>query len=174
MPQLLIGTHFKRPKAPISFPNGAGKPDTTYYFKPRDPNDENSEHVCLVENAAHIQRLLSISEGYYIAEDQAADDSVARPAAAPVAAPKVTGGTEAQALADVPHGTSTASGDAEVEVDTEAVGKLLALPLKEFKEAIKTAPSPLLREALATEKAKGEDERPTYVKALDGQLNKAG
>lgn len=35
-----------------------------YHFKPTDPADEDSPHVCEVEDSAHAKRLLSIKEAY--------------------------------------------------------------------------------------------------------------
>ncbi len=36
----------------------------TYHFKPLDSDDENSPHVCNVDNEEHADRLLSIRESY--------------------------------------------------------------------------------------------------------------
>lgn len=36
----------------------------TYHFKPIDSDDENSPHVCDVDNEEHADRLLSIRESY--------------------------------------------------------------------------------------------------------------
>lgn len=54
---MLIESLFKRPNAPV---NLGGR---DYFFRPLDNNPE-SPHVCDVEDEAHAQRLLSITEGY--------------------------------------------------------------------------------------------------------------
>jgi hypothetical protein len=40
--------------------------EATYKFVPVDTDDETSAHVCEVEDEAHIERLLSITEAYRI------------------------------------------------------------------------------------------------------------
>jgi hypothetical protein len=57
-----IASKFDRPDAPIEL-NGR-----TYYFR-RDPSDPNGPPTAEVEDPADIQRLLSITEGYYIPGD---------------------------------------------------------------------------------------------------------
>lgn len=56
-----------------------------YEFRPLDPKDTKSPHVCEVTNKAHIERLLSIRDGYRIhgVLDSAPDAAPAVPAAAP-------------------------------------------------------------------------------------------
>ncbi|MDR1076362.1 MAG: hypothetical protein LBL59_08740 [Xanthomonadaceae bacterium] len=70
---MLIATKFKRPGAPVTIG------DTTYFFKPRDPANAQSEHVAEVTDTKHVQRLLSISEGYYLPEDTAEQLTAAKP-----------------------------------------------------------------------------------------------
>lgn len=62
---MLIACKFKRPNAPVEID------DATYYFRPIDPANADSEHVAEVSNNAHIQRLMGIPEAYYIAQAQA-------------------------------------------------------------------------------------------------------
>lgn len=84
---MLIASRIQRPSAPIDFG------DKVYYFKPRDQHDPKSEHVAVVTNKQHIQRLLTIAECYYIPDNQELQEDLgvqlvvaARPAApAPVA-----------------------------------------------------------------------------------------
>lgn len=78
---MLIGSIFKRPKAPIEMP---GK---TYFFVPIDPSNPDSEHVAEVTDEAHIQRFMQIPEGYYISKAQALPTTSKPAPAAPTPAP---------------------------------------------------------------------------------------
>lgn len=186
MPKLLIGTYFKRPKAPIQLPNGDGT-FTTYFFQPVDPANPDSEHVAIVMNAQHQQRLLAIAEGYYISEAQLAVD-VAKAAAASMSRPQAMTApfptpAPAATTADTPPpapepapepntappaetGGDSQSDSAPATTDTTAADELLALSLAAFKKAVAEAPQAVLRAALDIETARGVDERPTFTKAL--------
>jgi len=186
MPALIIGTYFRRPKAPVELPNGDGT-FTTYYFTPIDKNNPNSEHVAAVTDPKHQQKLLAIAEGYYISEAQTTAEA-AHAAAAVLARPKPAGSTDTPATppaASEPapvaaDGSSTtppateqptgsASGDASGA--TGAAQKLLALPLGAFKTALSDASRDVLQEALRIEQAQLDDDvRPTYVKAIQAKL----
>jgi hypothetical protein len=54
---MLIESLFKRPHAPVSLGT------REYFFRPLD-NNPQSPHVCEVDDPEHIERLLSITEGY--------------------------------------------------------------------------------------------------------------
>lgn len=96
----------------------------TYHFK----DDGTGRHVAMVSNSDHLGRLLSITEGYKLADDQAAQP--AAPAPAPVAptvkAPTVAvvltqgaavGSTQTQPAADpvAPQGAPDLSEDMDIE-----------------------------------------------------------
>lgn len=49
----------------VTFGNNVAT-QTTYHFKPIDPEVDQSPHVCNVENKEHVSRLLSITESYRI------------------------------------------------------------------------------------------------------------
>lgn len=51
----------------VPMPNGKGEPDTEYHFAANDRGD----HVAEVTNKAHIQRFLSIAEGYEPYDEEA-------------------------------------------------------------------------------------------------------
>lgn len=70
---MLIASKFKRPNAPIDIEG------TQYFFRPIDPANTDSPHVCEVANLQHVQRFLGITEGYYI-YDSASGGAPAGPA----------------------------------------------------------------------------------------------
>lgn len=70
---MLIASKFARPDAPIELG------DRTYFFRPGNPNARPDEHVCEVTDNTHIQRLLSIQEGYYIPEPVTPPQAAVRP-----------------------------------------------------------------------------------------------
>lgn len=153
---LLIASRFRRPNAPIDLPNEDGT-FKTYFFRPLDAKNASSEHVALVEDPAHISRLLAIPEGYYLAEDASARLKAADDAAGEMQKP---GGPGTPPPAD--GATPPATGEA---------ADLLALNLPEFKKAIAAADHDLLVQAQAIEQAKEPaDQRPTYLKALAGAI----
>lgn len=178
---LYIASKIKRPKAPITLGNGPGKAASIYYFKPVDPDNPHSEHVAFVANPAHIQRFLSITEGYHVSEADIPEGNIPKPeptvVAPPVSAsikppeaviPESVPPSDPLGTAGLPNLTGDTLEGPELPGDT-----LLALPLKEFKKAIVSADRESLRAALATEKSKpAADERPTYVKALEERLAK--
>jgi hypothetical protein len=168
MPKLTIASRIQRPSAPITLPNGEGKKVTTYYFKPRDPSDPTSEHIAVVENPAHQQRLLKIDHCYYITDDAETTGEAAAAVARPTAksGPADVVGTK---TAIAPRETKEPVAETAVDVDTAAV-ELLKLPPKEFKVAVKSAPEPVLRLARRIEEEKKEEERPTFTSAIDAAL----
>jgi len=183
MPALLIGSYFKRPKAPVELPNDDGT-FTTYFFRPVDAGNPHSEHVATVTNAKHQQRLLAIAEGYYISEAQTTVEA-AHAAAQVLAKPQATATPASTPNAEiVPPPPEELTHTAAEPSTTDPVGAiesnpaadspgakaLLELPLKAFKEAVSSANPIVLSTALELECAKGEDERPTYVKALRAAL----
>lgn len=172
---MLIGTFFRRPKAPVDMGDG-----TIYFFLPRDPSAPEGEHVCEVNNNTHIQRLLSIPEGYYIAQDE--------PSTAAPAAPRPT--PQPQPPANTPDNTNPPvnSDPAETTPATPATETTPAAVPEEIAEAAANLvglswqaiiaqtkkggiPKAVLAEALRLEQAKPEDERRSAaVKALTGAL----
>lgn len=185
MPALLIGSHFKRPKAPIELPNGDGT-FSKYFFTPVDPKNPDSEHVALIDNAKHQARLLSIEEGYYISEAQAnieaasaAAATVAKPTANAAVTDTVTA-TDA-VVATVTSNTTAAAQTTPTEPEataalapneiTDQAKQLLALNLNAFKAALPRTNKAVIEAALAIESAKSpEEERPTFSKALQTVL----
>lgn len=177
MPELLIGTYFKRPNAPVELSNDDGS-IATYFFRPVDPANPDSEHVALVSDRKHQQRLLQITEGYYISEAQLAVD-VAKAAASKTQRPSVSAPQQPLPVPTPPASDetspppSTSAGTAspvapEASDVDKAAAELLGLPLAAFKQAIadeKTAQA-ILQKALEVESARGSEERPTYTKHL--------
>lgn len=101
---MLIATYFKRPNSPIELPNGDGT-FKTYFFRPIDPSVDGSEHVADVIDKAHIARLLTITEGYYIANadgllDAAAAAATIKPPTAPIPQPEPPAAPAAPSLLD--------------------------------------------------------------------------
>lgn len=180
---MLIASRFKRPTAPVNLPKEGGG-STDYFFKPIDPSSPDSEHVAEVTNTAHVSRLLSIPEGYYIAEAEtllrsaaaAASAGSLRPvavatAAAPVATVATAAAPPAAAPVDVEIESRTAPAASE-EVVATAAALIDLQSLKAFKEAIGKVSDAVLQSALDQESAKGDDERATYTKALRAALKK--
>ena len=180
---MLIASRFKRPNAPINLPNADGT-TKDYFFRPVDPASPESEHVAEVTDAGHIQKLLSIAEGYYVAEANAALDAaktLAASGARPVAQPTepVPAPAQPDAAADQPQpssDTETQQDDQGTDESTpagdvsEAAAALLELSLAKFKAALAETPKPVLEAALSIETAKGADERATVVKQLKATL----
>lgn len=176
---MLLGTYFRRPNAPIELG------DKKYFFKPRNPNDPESEHVCEVTDKGHLQRLLAIAEGYYIADDQPPTAPAARPQAAPVATLDTSTGQvsgdasvagNAGAAATAGDGADQTGGGREEETDTsEAARNLLDLHWQKLRAEVAKGgiPKAVLREAQALETARGEDARSTVLKALEQAIGAA-
>lgn len=174
---MLIASRFKRPTAPVSLQSKDGSLKH-YFFRPIDPASPDSEHVAEVAEAEHIQRLLQIPEGYYIAESNAVLDAataVASKATRPIAAavpvkPEVaTQEPATQAPVAVEQAGSEAATDEDA--DTSAAAKaLIELKLSDIKKALPSTPRAVLRAALAMESGKGNDERVTVVKHLKAAL----
>ncbi len=110
---MLIGSRFKRPKAPIELP---GK---TYFFVPIDPSNPDSEHVAEVTDEEHIQRFMQIPEGYYISKAQALP-TASKPAAATPAPPAAATTTTAPPPVDPPAKTPE---ELQAEVDAAAAAE---------------------------------------------------
>lgn len=179
---MLIASKFARPNAPVELPNGDGT-FTTYYFRTLPGAPLNGEHVAEIENAKHIERLLGIPEGYHISVAGEAAKAQAAIAASqmrsqppvasvpqPVAPP--TPETPAGAPPAAPTGTVPAPEATPELVETRAAADaLLALPLKDFKVALPTASALVVREAIVIEEGRPEqDQRPTFLRALNAQL----
>jgi hypothetical protein len=179
-----IRSRFHRPNAPVSLPNN-GKPDTVYYFKPSDPTNPFSPHVCDVTNKTHAQRLLIIDYGnaYFIHDEDAPADAVPIDLPAPPR-PAATGelakGTAADLKAEGDRQPEPTTGLPPVSGDTLEgkpldVNELLAKPIKDFKAALKTVSKGEATEALEIEKAKPDDaQRPTVIKALEERIAAKG
>lgn len=56
-----VGTKEVGTKVPFG---SHGSKQTVYHFKPIDPDDHDSPHVCNVPDQAHFDRLISIKEGF--------------------------------------------------------------------------------------------------------------
>jgi|SRR3972149_2317336 len=61
---MLIQCLLKRPNGTEIKFGDVNKPLAVYHFKPQDPGNSESPHVCEVTDEAHIARFLSIKEGY--------------------------------------------------------------------------------------------------------------
>lgn len=69
-----ILSKIKRPGgSKIPMPNGKGVPDTEYFFEP----NERGDHVAEVTNKAHVQRFLSIIEGFEPYDEEAVAEAQA-------------------------------------------------------------------------------------------------
>jgi hypothetical protein len=194
---MLIACRFHRPNAPVVLPNPDGT-TTTYFFRPIAPNSPESEHVAEVEPAHHVERLLAIPEGYYIAEANAALASAAAAAAGSTPKPVQPAPIEtAAAIAPVAPATAAAAvppveatvappaaptdqaGDTTPPPDSparkvleDAAHELLARSPAAFKAAVQTVAPDVLKVALEIEGLKGSEERATYTKALRAALSK--
>lgn len=195
MSAFLIGCRFKRPNSPVELPNGDGT-FTSYYFRPIDPGNADSEHVALVTNADHATRLLQIPEGYYLSPNadrlkEAAQNAaaiaaaIAKPAAAaPTASTEPVPPGNADETAPPPAGdngepagnpsepegqTEKAQGEVS-DADRAAAEALLDLSLSKIKEQIPNTPKSVIKAAVELESAKGADERVTVVRALNAAL----
>ena len=175
---MLIASRFKRPEAPVNLPNADGT-TKDYFFRPVDPASPLSEHVADVTDAGHIQKLLAIGEGYYVAEANAALDAakvLAASGARPVAQQPETPPAQDHEPEQSPAGEETPQGEQDdgdngaPQDDAAAATALLDLPLAKFKAALADTPKSVLSAALAIETAKGADERATVVKQLKAAL----
>lgn len=190
---MLIASKFARPDAPIELG------DRTYFFRPGHPNARPDEHVCEVTDNTHIQRLLSIQEGYYIPEPVTPPPPAARPQApaapaatapptvdpvappAPAAAttdPIAPTGGEGTGTETAKDGSGAGEGNDAPELDADevaaAAAKLLDLSWQKVLQQVKLGgiPKPVLEEALKREQARSGDDEPraTVVKALTAAL----
>jgi hypothetical protein len=159
---MLIGSRFKRPKAPIELP------PNTYHFLPIDPANPDSEHVCEVTNEDHIQRLLSITEGYYISKAQALPTtSKPAPAAPPANPPAATASNTPPAddkSGNAATGDAATSNNGTDASDTVASG----LPV-DMEEAAKNL-NGLSWQKLKAELGKGGIEVAVVKRALEIEL----
>lgn len=167
---MLIASRFKRPHAPVTLG------DETYFFKPIDPANPDSEHVAEVENEDHIGRLLSITEGYYIAKGApVAVPIAARPAAQAVAvqAAPVTQAQQADASANAEEKSDSEPANSLTEEQAEAAQKLNALGVRQLRDALEQgAERAVIEEALRIELAKDEnDQRASTIKLLQSKLD---
>lgn len=183
---MLIGSRFHRPKAPIDL---GGQ---VYFFTPRDPQNPDSEHVCEVSDPEHIQRLLGIPEGYYIAPDQPAKTTATRPQTTPPppsATSPATGGESTPPSADAASTATDATTTPPVadppattqvalpEELQEAAANLVALSWQALSGQVKKGgiPKAVLVEALRLEQAKPEDDRRSAaIKILNHGIEAAG
>lgn len=166
---MLIASHFKRPNAPVNLPNSDGT-SKDYFFRPIDPNSPESEHVAEVTDSGHIQKLLAIAEGYYIADANAIIDSAKaaallteRPSvvqpAVPVPDPASQVATQVQPDGTVPQGgvpadataTTPAAATTSSEADAAAAAKVEDSALTEAAKALLALPLAKFKAALKTE-----------------------
>lgn len=164
---MLIACRFKRPHAPVTLG------DETYFFKPIDPANPDSEHVAEVENEEHIGRLLSIAEGYYIAKS-----------APPLMAARPVAELSVQMTEPAKQDDASADNDAEQkesdskpvqglsEEQAEAARKLNALGVRQLRDALEQdIERVVIEEALRIELAKDEnDQRASTIKLLQAKL----
>lgn len=190
---MLIGSYFKRPNTPIDIEG------VQYFFRPIDPANPDSPHVCEVANGRHAQRFLGITEGYYIPDSDTPAPVANRPTPnAPPPAPPAgenAGHADPAASASTPTSPSTETGDqggapppaatattddaggdaaADAEEIAQAAAKLIEPHWQKVLSLVKGGgiPQPVLKEALRLEQGKsGEDEpRQSVVKALQAAL----
>lgn len=161
---MLIACKFHRPNSPVTID------DKTYYFRPINLADPQSEHVCEVADKAHAQRFMGIPEGYHIAEGEL--PVAARPAAKPVPA----------VITVEPSATKEPAGDAPTpkegltDIDDETAEHAQALIANGWQKVLSLVkssdfPKPMLKEALRLEQAKPADDiRNSVVKSLQQAL----
>lgn len=165
---MLIACRFKRPKAPVDLG------DKIYFFAPVDPSNPDSEHVAVVEDKAHVQKLLAVPEAYYIATSElpAPPPVIAKPVATTVNTTVTdtdTGGTAG--------GAQGAGGDSGGDSDgtelpaeiLEAATNLNALSWQALQAKLKEGglAAVVIKAALEIEQAKPEaDQRATTIKLL--------
>lgn len=155
---MLIACRFKRPNAPVDLG------DKVYFFKPVDPANTDSEHVAVVEDNNHIQRLLQIPEAYYIAVTEL-PPTVAKPVAPASASTSVQ--------TDAGAGTASAppAKDSVGETTGEGEGSSQNLPPKELQEQGE-ALNGLSWQALQAQLKKGGIAKAVIKVALDLELAK--
>lgn len=170
---MLIACRFKRPNAPVDLG------DKVYFFKPVDPANPDSEHVALVDDNAHIQRLLQIPEAYYIALTEL-PPTVAKPKAPQTPPTKDDDGTAGDKN-DAPAGSKppvgiTDSGNAQVPPPKELQEQgeaLNGLSWQKLQAELKKGgiDKAVIKIALDIEQAKPEaDQRGTTLKFLSAAL----
>lgn len=164
---MLIASRFKRPLAPIDFG------DQVYFFKPVDPSNPDSAHVCDVKDTGHIGRLLGITEGYYVPEDH--EVANARPVASkPV--PRAAATVETPPATVKPAETTPPAAvelSALPEEQADAAKNLSELSWQKLKAVLKEGgiAGAVIHEALRIEQAKPEeDQRSTNIKVLSQAL----
>lgn len=128
---------------------------TTYHFKPANPNDPNSPHLCDVKDKNHAQRFLGISEGYCLPGDAPAQKPAAPVAPPPSPTDQTVASTE-QAPADPATAPVVASTEPSEQVPLEAKSD------DELREIIKEAtgryPHPNTSREKLIAKIRGEDD----------------
>lgn len=173
---MLIASKIHRPNAPIVL--GQGADQRTYYFRPYEPTNPNSEHVAEVANDDDIATLLAIREGYHIAQSGKA--IAAKPASqpaplAPVVTPSAPADTTAPPVTDSTgqDASITTSLAANVDITDPEIEKaalsLHELGANQFKAEVRKGgiPAAVLGAALRIEQAKAEDDqRETLIKVL--------
>lgn len=143
---------------------------TNYHFKPADPANPHSPHVAEVTNEAHIQRFLSIVEGYciYTTPDATPAATASRPTAQTQTAPP----PESNGISPVDGGGIPAALDTELE---EAGKQLNALNWQKLNAELAKGgiDEAVVTRALAIELAKPEaDQRDTTIKIIKKYLGK--
>lgn len=172
-----IASKIKRPNAPITI---GGE---TYFFRPNDPSNPDSEHVAEVENEEHIGRFLSITEGYCVAKSEPMPVAArpAKPAAPQKEAPKAPEGAATNTQSADTSGGENKSDETKAQSEAgglteeqqEAANKLNALGVAKMREELAAgAIDPaVIAEALRIEEAKAEDDqRSTTIKLLKAEL----
>ncbi len=166
---MLIACRFKRPKAPVDLG------DRVYFFTPVDPSNPDSEHVAVVEDNVHVQKLLAVPEAYYIAtsEPPAAPQLAAKPQAIALSnQPSSTGAaqTAADEGAGKPGTEAAGGGDAQLPAELiEAATNLNGLSWQALQAKLKEGgiDKVVIKAALDIELAKPEaDQRATTIKLL--------
>ena len=153
---MLIACRFKRPNAPVDLG------DKVYFFKPVDPANADSEHVAVVEDNNHIQRLLQIPEAYYIAVTEL-PPTVAKPVA--------PASTSVQTDAGAGTANAPPANDLTGEKTGEGEGNSQNLPPKELQEQGE-ALNGLSWQALQAQLKRGGIQKAVIKVALDLELAK--
>jgi hypothetical protein len=129
-------------------------PAGQYHFAP-ETDDPNAPYVCEVIEEAHIQRLLTMTGSFRMAQDGGVQVQIQRPAAtvAPIA-PSAQPQTEP--TADSPE-------------FIEMVAEVRELTVRALKATINTKPIEVLKSALEAERASG-DPRKSWIDVVEAHV----
>lgn len=138
----------------IQFTNEDGDVTHHYHFVPR-PDLPGEPHMAEIDEQAHVERFLSMPEGY---REHTATAPAKR--AVPIAKPVSPGAAPAPA--------------ADPAQETDAVSTIRALSVRELKATINTYAEADLRAALAAEAAEqGDKPRSSWMDVIKAHLGEA-